>query len=475
MPVIANILAAWKRLHIRRLYNSGDFVKSRTLSLREISSDLNRDFAVSIVLRSHYNEGNWSELIAFTASHPSDQSTLFSKKAESKLFAKSGFLDIQPKSFIKEVWNEFSPLKNWYQEGSCLWFRHPKGWVFWDMPKEFVLSETNESLLFLAMNVLLKPFDIRYQIGESTRRPFGQNAALSYSGGIDSTAAAALLPEDTILSYHRRSFPSSLNHGIVDRLFERWKLKFGRTVLQVPSNHELIRSSMGLPVGFSSDFAAGVHLILLSDTFDLGILAFGTPIDNTWLEKGSKFRDFSSSPYWIRWKRQFANAGLHLEFPINHISEGGAMKVCQITEFIDYVNSCLRGNGLKGCGKCWKCFNKNGPLGRKIDFESYEIQTFLHRIPMPTAMHALWSIHVQNLEHKFLHLQSVLQQSFDWWEKYYPPGLDLIGEYWRDGIEENTRKYLQPMPEPIALEQVNLYRKPPLNLEFHEKSVKHEV
>jgi len=457
MAVVENIMAALRRLRIRRLYNRGDFSKSRNLALHEVSSTINRDFAISIVTRCHYNQGNWQDVIDFGNLHVSDFSAHFSSKAESKLFAENGLLSSQPKSNSQESWNDQSPLKNWYQEGTRLWFRYPKGWVFWDMPEGFSLDETHESLLFLAMNVLLKPFNIRYPIEKSSSRHFGKRVALSYSGGIDSTAAALLLPQDTFLSYHRRSFPSSLNHGLPDRLFRKWEEQHGRTVSQIPSNHELIRTSIDLPVGFSSDFAAGVHLILLSDTLDIGTLAFGTPIDNTWLKKGSRFRDFSEASYWTRWKKHFAHAGLHLEFPINHISEAGALKICNNSRFSECINSCLRGNGDTECGKCWKCFNKNGPLGRKIDFESTEIQKFLHRYPMPTAMHALWAIQTQSLGHQVPHLRPLLDQSLTWWENYYPPGLDLIGTHLRESVEKNTMKYLQSMEQPYSLEQVNLY------------------
>jgi len=457
MPVVDKIMAALRRLRIRTLYNRGEFTRSRDLALQELSSQINRDFAISIVTRSYYNQGNWQKIVDFAALHVSDESTYYCNKAQSKLFLEGAFSESQPSLRHQDTWNKDHPLENWHQENARLWFRHPKGWVYWDMPEEFVLKNIHESLLYLAMNVLLKPFNIRYPIEEYAPRPFGKHVALSYSAGIDSTAAAALLPDDTLLAYHRRSFPSMLNHSMSDRLFGIWNTRFNRNVVQVPSNHELIRASVGLPVGFSSDFASGVHLILLSDTYDLGTIAFGTPIDNTWLRKGSKFRDFSVTSYWKRWKRHFAHAGIHLEFPINHISEAAAMKVCKNTGFLEFINSCLRGNGESGCGKCWKCFNKNGPLGRKIEFQSNEIQTFLNRNPMPTALHALWALQTQKFEHKVPHLSHHLEQSLSWWEDYYPPGLDLVGAHLRENIEQNTKKFLQVMEQPYALEQIDIY------------------
>ena len=446
-----SLIAALRRLRIRRLYNNGHFEKSLVCSTKELRSPTNRSFAQNIILKSHYNLGQWEELIDFASKHSEVESDILVKKSRAKMYVSSKKAHESPFIHKNENWKPEKPISNWYQEGSKLWFRYPDGWVFWDMPEGFELKNTHQSLLLLSMNILLKPYDIRYETNGCKQRPFGNNIALSYSGGIDSTAAALLLPENTILAYHERSFLSSLNHDLASKVFDIWEQNFNRAVLRIPSNHELIRSSVNLPVGFSTDFAAGVHLILLADFLDLNTISFGTPIDNTWLKKGATFRDFSTSSYWERWRRFFNHAGLILEFPINHISEAGAMKICQKTGFSDAVNSCLRGDGVSGCGSCWKCFNKNGPLGRKVDFDSREIQIYLNRIPMPTAMHALWSIKVQQLEQRVPQWSDQLSESLDWWEMYYPPGLDLIGGSLRNDIERKTKSFLESMQQPYPL------------------------
>ena len=451
------MIAAIRRLWIRRLYNSGDYNRALKHSMKQLSSSTNRDFALDIILRSYYNLGKWEKLVKFSSLHSELVSNSFVQKARAKIYLTSKGTSESPIINKNEVWNPETPLSNWYQEDSRIWFRFPDGWVFWEMPDDFELTNTHPSLLILSMNILLKPYKIRYDVDTSSSRPYGNNTGLSYSGGIDSTAAAMVLPEDTVLAYHERSFPSMLNHELAGRIFERWEQDFGRKVIRIPSNHEIIRSSVDLPIGFSSDFAAGVHLVLLSDYLDLKTISFGTPIDNTWLKKGATYRDFSATTYWIRWREYFNHAGLNLEFPINHISEAGAMKICMNSKFIDVLDSCLRGDGVSGCGRCWKCFNKNGPLGRKIEFNSHEIQTYLNRTPMPTAMHALWSIQSQRLEDKVPHWQHKLTESLEWWEEYYPPGLDLIGEPLRNHVEERTKQFLLPMQKPYPLEQVNLY------------------
>ena len=87
-------------------------------------------------------------------------------------------------------------------------------------------------------------------------------------------------------------------------VFDKWESDMNREVLVIPSNHERIRTHHGLQVGFSTSNAAGVHLILLADYLDLFGIAFGTPIDNTWLKAGSRYSDFSGGISRIHFTRE---------------------------------------------------------------------------------------------------------------------------------------------------------------------------
>ena len=254
----------------------------------------------------------------------------------------------------------------------------PLGLTHWDMPEEYSLKDTHPALLHLALEVLLSPWVPETKRWDVERRSPGTNHSLSYSGGVDSTAAMLLLPDDTILAYHERNFTSMLNH-LPHSTFEAIEERTGRRVLRVPSNHEKIRTYHGLQTGFPTANAACVHLILLADHLDICSISFGTVIENTWLKKGLKFREFQDTHYWNYWPKQFKKAGLDYALPINHISEAGALKICAQSELADVVNSCLRGNGDRWCGTCWKCFHKNGPLGRDIDPTSKEISIFLNQ------------------------------------------------------------------------------------------------
>ena len=186
-------------------------------------------------------------------------------------------------------------------------------------------------------------------------------------------------------------------------------------------------------------------------------LGFGTPIDNTYLSKGRKYRNFAETNYFNYWTERFVDAGIDLLFPIASISEGGALEIVKSSAISGLVNSCLRGDGIRGCGKCWKCFHKNGPLGRSFDISSREIQIFLRKSPMPTTTHVLWALQTMGLEEKTPHLSELLDKDYSWWVGFYPPALELLQPDHRESISISIKQILDPMEEPYALDLTNHY------------------
>ena len=441
---------------MRRAYNRGDWENARKYAMRIIDDPKEEKFAKSVVLRSYWNQKDLSNLDVFLSKWPNDFHDIRTKfeKELDRLARKSKDIEIPSPSFTID-WNSSDICTNFIQDGNTLWLKTPNSWVHWIMPDGFDLNHTHPSLLQLATDLLLRPWNKEVKGPLDTGREKGVNYALSYSAGTDSSAAMQLMPKDTILGYHERNFTSMLKHDNAHRMINH--LRENRDVLVVKSNHEHLRKLHGEQTGFSTSYAAGVHLVLLADFLDLRGIAYGTPIDNTWLAKGKTFRVFSDSSHLIYWKNRFAEAGLELILPINMISEAGAMKICKESSFIDFMNSCMRGNGITGCGKCWKCFHKNGPLGRKYDVESHEISTFLQKRPLRSGMHAVWAAKVMNIQHLLPDLESILDSDLSWWEQYYPPGLELIPNELREHVESKLKQYLEPMDAPYVMETINLF------------------
>jgi len=458
-----------RRVLMRRAYNTGRYEQARRHARLLLGKQKEAELARSVIVRSYWNEQAF-EVLVETAEHWDDElSQSYVALAQERLTSPSAskaltpmkenrlkrLREAQPSPAHSMKWNPEHMAANFSQEGSRLWFRYPQGYVYWGMPEGFELSATHPSLLGLAAETLLYPWESTTRASFAANRPMGERASLSFSAGTDSTAAALIMPDETLLGYHQRSFDSMLDHRNAQRLIDHLSTSGEREVLQIESNHELIRTHHGKPVGFSSDFACAVHLILLADHFDLGAIGFGMPIDNTYLWKGRKFRKFEETQYYTYWTKRFAQAGLDLLFPISSISEAGALMVVKASLWLEHLNSCMRGDGKQGCGRCWKCFHKNGPLGRPFDIKAHEIQTYLNKRPMPTATHALWALQTMGHQDEIPDMAHLFEKDFSWWAKVYPPGFDLLPERWREPIETNVRNLLPVMPQPYALHDVN--------------------
>ena len=452
---------------MRQAYNKGKWEKARNYAFKIINQPKEQQLARSVIIRSYWNQANTAEVIrlnslwsdefpklAFKAKCASEKRHSLHSKSNHPKVLKIHNDQPRPQNDKKE-WNDEDIADNFWQEGLRLWMIHPHGWTFWDMPDDFSLSSTHSDLLRLTAEILLYPWQ------KSTLQPFegsrkiGSIPALAFSAGTDSTAAALVMPEETILGYHRRNFESILDHRNADKLLEHMKTDRGKHIIDISSNHELIRTYFHKQTGFSSDFASATHLILLADHYDIGALGFGMPLDNTWLSKGRKFREFTETTYFKYWTERFLSVGIELFLPIAGISEAATMKICQDSVILPYLNSCLRGDGENGCGSCWKCLLKNGPLGRPFDIQANEIQTMLNRKPLPTATHALWALQQLNLESEVPELSALLESDLTWWISSYPPAKEIIPLRWREETWEKIHQYLSPMVKPYPVEDID--------------------
>lgn len=454
---------------MRRAYNAGRWDTARSHAMMLLLRPSEQNLARSVIVRSYWNEGRYQELVDCTKDWPDQLPQSYRTQAAERLKITGGtkrltvmkeeqlqhMRDKQPEPTVSINWSVEEMDANFSQEGSRVWFRYPEGYVFWDMPSDYELQSTHSALLCLTAEVLLSPWISSSKDPLPKGRILGERASLSFSAGTDSTAAAAVMADSTLLGYHRRSFDSMLDHRNAERLINHFNSTGEREVLSISSNHELIRTNHGKPVGFSTDFACASHLILLADHMNLGAIGFGMPIDNTYLWKGRKFRDFPSTHYYQYWTKRFAEAGLDLLFPIASISEAGALMIVKQTPWLEHLNSCMRGDGVNGCGRCWKCFHKNGPLGRPFDIKSFEIQTFLHRRPMPSATHALWALQTMNQESQVPDLSHLFSSDLSWWAQVYPPAYELLPISWRTSIRNSISGFLKEMGSPHYLEEIN--------------------
>ena len=103
--------------------------------------------------------------------------------------------------------------------------------------------------------------------------------------------------EDVKLIYHQREgfLRTSMVQDNALLMFDKMK----EEVIRIKSNQESINESEGKRRGFSTDYCAGIGVILMADMLNLGYFASGQMMESTHLRKGFKFRKFEESNFWL--------------------------------------------------------------------------------------------------------------------------------------------------------------------------------
>ena len=329
-----------RRTLMRRAYNSGNYSTARRHAQKLVHLPSEQQLARSVIIRSYWNQQQYEEIVQLLQQWKDselmpylqksiDQLLVLKAKGEEVSISLRGFQSKrhaslqknQPIPVIEREWNKEKIIENFFQENQRIWFRFPQNYCYWDMPEDFNIEQVHPSLLGLVAELLLSPWHKEAKLQIQSPREKGSHPGLSFSAGTDSTAAYLVLPDDTILGYHERSFESQLKHDNAKKLINHLFDVNDRKVLSIPSNHEIIRTYHDQSIGFSTDLACASHLILLADHLDLVGIAFGMPVDNSWLWKGRVFRNFENTPYFQYWRKRFSHAGLDLILPLAGVSE----------------------------------------------------------------------------------------------------------------------------------------------------------
>ena len=335
-------------------------------------------------------------------------------------------------------------------------FKAPNVTVEFIVPKGFSLKRTSLDLLWAIENVLLSPWHEKYnKEWVPTRRP-GNSPGLSFSGGIDSTAAMCLMPSDTRLFYLERNFESMIQHENAYRFIEHLKNQ-SREVISIKSNHELIRTFHDKNPGFSTDYACMAHLILVADFFDLDAAATGMPLENAYFFHGSKVRNFQESSFWKRYAPMFSYLGIPIYQPVAGCSEIVNNTIVNKNGYKGFASSCLRSNVAgKTCNNCWKCFRKN--IFNKLDWEmSPEISKFLSKRPLKQGIATLYALQMlyevkQEIPEEANDLKSIMKTDLDFLNRYWAPSLELIPLKYR----ESTMKKINAIVSKIEIDLYSL-------------------
>ncbi|MFI7539269.1 DUF6395 domain-containing protein [Streptosporangium sp. NPDC049376] len=280
----------------------------------------------------------------------------------------------------------------------------------------------------------------------------GSRLAVSYSGGADSVAVAAMLPEAPFVHFQRVSHPRVPNRWTHYRsdVLARLAEKTGRELTVVRSDLEFTLAEPR--PGYPEHHAVAAGALLLADELDLGGLAFGYELGSRWLG-GDRYllRYTPDNPMWAphgAWGRAFAAVGVHIVLPVGGVSEAVTMRLALNSSLREQVRWCLR--GVEGpCGTCGKCLYKE------------LIQAAVERRPLRTAVGPKRPVArkwqepppyggQEMIEYGCARVPGVegtvfgraagflgaTEASTAWLDRCYPPAVEEIPEPWRKQVHD---------------------------------------
>ena len=254
------------------------------------------------------------------------------------------------------------------------------------LPESFNLDNTHPDLLALAGLITFNPWigsrlDLPFAVSQGfadtvkaalkievtnvspdiQRRTAGDNArpGLSFSAGVDSIAALAIMPENTVPVFsYRTALPTggrSLYKADAPLHAVKEMNAAGKETFLVESDLEWVRE----PVGFAVDPSPSVPLILLADFFELDAIGFGTIAEAAYGTGGAAFVDYAKRGVFTRWQAMFRSVGIDYFNCVAGLSEMCTTAIARQSEFGHLAQSCVRGVVGSPCLNCVKCFRKS--------------------------------------------------------------------------------------------------------------------
>lgn len=360
-------------------------------------------------------------------------------------------------------------------------------YCMFEMPDGWSLENTHPDLLALATIFLIYPYakqEIKLSIGISQgfadlcekiikkkvspvnpnlkMRKASPNArmALSYSGGMDSTAALALVPEDTYLFFvDRKLMPGKT--GVYNKIsvyyaYEELNKK-GRTTYRMTTDFE---DRLRNPIGFPTDMACTIPCILLADLYPTNSIATGTILESAYRIGHEVYLYYPESWHYRTWGGLAKGADVPFSLVTAGLSEVATSLIVKRAGYEDIAQSCMRAGLHKPCMKCAKCMRKGILDDALINGEVRE-ETALHFINSANGKKIMTGdhIHHQNVmmymaahyhgNNRAMQLfkKRIGADQFNMacLEKWYSPSVAVIAEPYKAYITNQIKKYVSLM------------------------------
>ncbi len=360
------------------------------------------------------------------------------------------------------VARRISLSRTWRQQGSRVICSSTYGEHWADMPVGWRLDEVHPAALAAAEWILYAGVDkLAFGVAApppspSAARARGPKAVLSFSLGTDSTAAMALMPDDTTRYYCRRPYQTYfLRNGAAVALPDPapWEERLDRVnnLIVVANTFEQIQLAAGGRHGFAHNYGYAAIGLLLADSLDAGTLAFGSVLEQVFLRSGHLFADVVSlerSTY-NSLRRLLIGGGLTLALPTAGCSEVLTTRIADTGRYAGLAISCPRaGPDGTPCGICFKCFRKLRLEGHTDAPEpEASVLHVLEKYPLKSATSVVYATQRSGYRHP------VLDEYFDvdlaFLERYFDYAVEhmLPHELARAVRQQLDAHWIEPMTE----------------------------
>tara|TARA_B100000925_G_C22006468_1_gene473928 strand:+ start:371 stop:1591 length:1221 start_codon:yes stop_codon:yes gene_type:complete len=294
-----------------------------------------------------------------------------------------------------------------------------------------------------------RKFEIK-NVDESLEPHKGEKIALSFGGGVDSSAVRRIYPEAIIVHeghIKNGNVVPSHSHEIVKSL-ENGKL--------IMTNQRYVST----PGGWHSWPCSTLTTVLMASDEDIGLILTGTILGATFLQSGIKYWDRFRASSWHGptgnfWSSAFRLVGVPLFSPVGGSSEFLTMQAALPLIEQNQVVYCMEKDG-GACRKCTKCLRRelirtviDSQFEPKWDtFDSPSIHAFLEKRPMFMGhiYSYAYSTHSESLPTWMTsRIQDLQKINTDWPMKQLDQSFEFVDEKWRNDLLKKINDFYPSM------------------------------
>lgn len=354
------------------------------------------------------------------------------------------------------------------------------------LPKDWTIEDSHPDVFALAMLSIIYPFcgsemklpqgvskDFHDQVFKITKKkvlpvndklsprkaPSNSVPALAFSGGIDSTAAVLLLPEDTHLFYIDRITPKGtrtlLNQEAAYYACDAMA-DLGKMVHKIKTDLQYLRK----PVGFNSFLADVVPALLLADYYGFDSIANGHTLEEGYRIGYLGYQDCKDTELINPWYSLLVKIDMPYTLPTIGLSEVCTTTIVKRSPYHEFAQACSRGKIKKPCMNCYKCFRKsllekvleNRPIHDRFLDELFKIKDVKWAINTPhlhfSNVISYITAHYSGEHKKMLALKKKTRGdrlNVEWMHKWYPKAEEFLAPKYRIYVKKQIYKYVEPM------------------------------